>query len=74
MWLIAVPRAQLLEDALADLLETELQNLRVNEIDARRVIDLGVSEVEGRRAEGDRDRLEAWLEYLSANLMWRERR
>ena len=74
MGLIAVPRAQLLKNALADLLETELQNLRVDEIDARRVIDLGVGEVERCRTEGDRARVEAWLEDLGANLIGRESR
>ncbi len=66
MGLIAVPQAQLLENALADLLEPELQNLHVDEIDTRCVVDLGVGEVERRSTEGDRSRVEARFKDLGA--------
>ncbi len=46
----------------------------MDEINARRVINLGVDKVERRHTEDDRARVEAWLEDLGANLIGRESR
>jgi hypothetical protein len=61
MGLIAVPRAELLEDGGADLLEAKLQYLGLNGIADGFGIDVCVGEVEVGNAKGDRTIAEAGL-------------
>jgi hypothetical protein len=68
MGLIAVPRAELLEDGGANLLESKLQYFHLDGIANRLGINVRLGEVEVRHAKRDGAVTQAWLEDILANL------
>jgi hypothetical protein len=73
MWLVAATWTQLVKDRGTYLLETKLQDLCLDHLKDRRVIDLDVLEVELGGLECDWPIVEAGLEDICANLRRGER-
>jgi hypothetical protein len=71
MGLIAVPRAELLEDGGANLLESKLQYFFLDGVANCLGIDVCLGKVEVRHAKRDGAVVQAWLEDILANLRTR---